>query len=105
MNVDAQTALGWTPLHDAAMEGHLEVIQLLLDHGADVNAREGHCWTALHLAASNGHVQVVEVLLTRGADPHAWTDDGRTPFQLAPPSGSNSTQTRRLLSERTGEKM
>ncbi len=76
------------------MNGHLEAIQLLLDHGADVNAQKKGRLTALHLAAFNEHVQVVEVLLKRGADPHGLTDYGRTPFQLAPSSRSTSTQIR-----------
>jgi ankyrin repeat protein len=104
-NVDARSKGGSTPLHYATRRGYLEVIQLLLDHGADVNAQKEDCRTALHLAVFRGRVQVVEVLLMRGADPHARTDDGRTPFQLASSSRPNSTQIRRLLSERTGEKM
>ena len=83
----------------------MEVIQLLLDHGADVNAQKEDRWTALHLGVLFGHVQVVEVLLKRGADPHARTKKGETPFQLASSSSRNHTQIMRLLSERTGEKM
>ena len=100
-----QSKLKRTPLYYAAMGGHLEVIQLLLDHGADVNAQKEDRWTALHLGVLFGHVQVVEVLLKRGADPHARTKKGETPFQLASSSSRNHTQIMRLLSERTGEKM
>jgi ankyrin repeat protein len=83
----------------------LEVIQLLLNHGADVNAQKEDRWTALHLAAFNGHVQVVEVLLKRGADPHARTRKGETSFQLASSLGLDRTQIMLLLSGHTGEKM
>jgi ankyrin repeat protein len=105
---DARDEEGSTPLHRAAIWGRpQEVAQLLLDHGADVNAQEGDRWTALHLAAQRGHHRVVEVLLERGADPHARTNEGKTPFQVALGNryGYDTTQVRRLLSERTGERM
>jgi ankyrin repeat protein len=109
-NVDARNEQGSTPLHWAARRGHPEAVQLLLDHGADVNTQEKDRWTALHLAAEWGYHRVVEVLLERGADPHARNDDDNTPFQVALDSHSkhrcrDTTQVRRLLSERTGEVM
>lgn len=51
--VNKRDVNGWTPLHEAVREGNLEVIQLLLDRGADVNARtgsRGEGGTALYLA-------------------------------------------------------
>jgi ankyrin repeat protein len=83
----------------------LEAIQLLLDHGADVNAQSEDGWTALHTAASYGEVQAVEVLLKRGADPHTRTKSGKTPFQLASSLRHHRTQVMQLLSECTGEEM
>ena len=44
---------GWTPLHEAVRDGNLDVIALLLERGADVNARtgaNGEGGSALHLA-------------------------------------------------------
>ena len=47
----------------------LEVVQLLLDRGANVNAVGGHRGTALRAASCYGEEDVVKVLLERGADP------------------------------------
>lgn len=44
------------------------MVQLLLDHGADVNARGGKYETALQAAASNGSLETVKLLIRNGAD-------------------------------------
>ncbi|KAH9955976.1 ankyrin repeat-containing domain protein [Lactifluus volemus] len=74
---------GWTPLHRASLSGHLEVVRLLLDHGADVNATKQDHRRSLHLASSSGYPEIVKLLLERGADIHVLDDDGRTPSQEA----------------------
>jgi ankyrin repeat protein len=63
---------GETALHLAAGEGHLEIVKLLLEHGADVNAKTAY-ETALHLAAGEGHLEIVKLLLEHGADVNAKT--------------------------------
>jgi ankyrin repeat protein len=69
---------GQTTLHWAAFYGHVDAVQLLLEHGADVDARGADSATALHRAAESGHAEVVRVLLDGGATPSATDDDGRT---------------------------
>jgi ankyrin repeat protein len=66
---------GWTGLHEAAKRGHLDAVRLLLDSGADPNAREtGDNTTPLHWAAALGNVEVVRALLDAGADVHGLGD-------------------------------
>ncbi len=60
---------GWTGLHSAAQQGHLEAVKLLLQHGADPNAREaGDNTYALHWAAANRNLEIVRALLDAGGD-------------------------------------
>ena len=73
---------GSTPLHSAAGSlrfggRNCEIVELLLDRGAQVNAQAKNGWTALMGAANHGSVDVVRTLLSRGADPSLRTSAGR----------------------------
>jgi ankyrin repeat protein len=63
--------IGYTPLHHAAKNSQIPMINLLLDAGADINAREEetNSNTAIALAASDCSAEIVTLLLHRGADP------------------------------------
>ena len=66
---------GWTGLHAAAQAGHVPLVELLLENGADVQAREaGDNTTALHWAAARAEQPLVRVLLDAGADVHGAGD-------------------------------
>jgi uncharacterized protein len=60
---------GWTALHIAAEKGHVKLVELLIDRGADLNwQHEISRLTAFHLAALGGHQDVVKLLAAKGAD-------------------------------------
>ena len=60
---------GWTPLHYAASRGHLDVIRLLLDNYAFIDAASPNGTTPLMMAAQYGSDDAVKLLLDEGADP------------------------------------
>jgi ankyrin repeat protein len=60
---------GWTPLHYAATGGHVEVVLLLLEHHAYLDAESPNGSTPLMMGAMYGNAQTVKVLLDAGADP------------------------------------
>ena len=75
------------PLHSAVAGDHDDVVEVLLEAGADVRAVQRHGFTPLHGAAQNGAIVTVDRLLAAGADPTARTEDGRTPADLAERAG------------------
>jgi ankyrin repeat protein len=85
---ESRNLLRVRPMHSAAAGQSLDIVRLLLAHGADVTARQEGGFTALHSAAQNGQVEMMALLLAQGADPSAVTDDGRTPLSFAEESGS-----------------
>jgi ankyrin repeat protein len=56
------------PLQTAAWEGTKEGVQLLLDHGAQVNAKDHFGRTAIWYSALGGHADITRLLIERGAD-------------------------------------
>ncbi|CAH8442466.1 unnamed protein product [Schistosoma turkestanicum] len=72
-----------TPLHFAAGYGRRDVVSLLLDHNADVSARDEGGLIPLHNACSFGHVDVVHLLLSAGSDPNAEDCWNYTPLHEA----------------------
>lgn len=69
----------WTPLHHAAYAGHLEIIELLLEAGADVDAPALNGGTALMRAIQSSRPACVDVLLKAGADVNAENKTGMSP--------------------------
>ena len=67
----------------AALMGHTEIVALLLEHGADVNAKSRDGGTALHAAAFLGRVEAVILLLEHGADTTLRNNMGSTAIEGA----------------------
>lgn len=74
---------GVTPLIAAAEGGHLDVVHLLVDAGADVNRSDASGFTALMGAARLGHSKIVKFLLERGACPDVVDASGRNALTYA----------------------
>ncbi|PKI52823.1 hypothetical protein CRG98_026771 [Punica granatum] len=74
-----------TPLHVAALRGHLEFTKAILKRRANLAAElDAQGCTALHMAAANGHAEVLKVLLGAYPDARLVRDrEGRTPLHLA----------------------
>uniref|UniRef100_A0A0L8GB40 Poly [ADP-ribose] polymerase n=2 Tax=Octopus bimaculoides TaxID=37653 RepID=A0A0L8GB40_OCTBM len=72
-----------TPLHIAADKSHYDVMDILLKHGAQVNALDSLGQTALHRVAKQGNVQACRLLLSHGVDPTTMSLQGYTAAQLA----------------------
>jgi ankyrin repeat protein len=63
--------------------GYLPIVKLLLDRGANINARTNHRHTALTLASIGGYLSTVKLLLDRGANINARIYSGTTPLIFA----------------------
>ncbi|XP_039087154.1 ankyrin repeat domain-containing protein 66 isoform X1 [Hyaena hyaena] len=72
-----------TPLHWAAIKGHLEVMQLLLEYGARPCLVTDVGWTPAHFAAESGHVNVLKMLHALHAAIDAPDFFGDTPKRIA----------------------
>ena len=74
---------GWTPLHYACTNGHLEISQFLLDKGAAVDAPSTNETTPLMMAIRAGNIQLVRLLLDRGADIRIRNQQGYSAIDVA----------------------
>jgi len=99
--VNAYSGDGATPLGLAAFFGHKDAVELLLEHGARINALANNPafpFAPLHSAMSAGHKDIVLLLLARGADVNVREGGGMTPLDEA--AGLGSAEYVNMLLER-----
>ncbi|KAJ6442164.1 ankyrin repeat protein [Purpureocillium lavendulum] len=83
-NVEAVNAANLqSALHCCTDAGQLELAQVLLDNGAQVDFRDVNGWTALLRAVVNGYLDMIRLLLQYGADIDVRASDGQTAERLA----------------------
>jgi len=87
VNAVAENPQRVAPVHAAASVGDIATMRLLLDRGADPNARQNAGFTPLHAAAGNGDLEMARLLVARGADRHARTDAGEDAAEIAAKRG------------------
>jgi ankyrin repeat domain-containing protein 17 len=91
----------FTPLQWASYKGCMDVAQILMEHGAEINAvsSEG---TPLYHASKTGRLEIVQLLLEHEADVHIRAPGCKTPFEAATDGGH--TQISQLLLEYGADK-
>jgi len=67
-DINGTKSKGFFPLGGAALHGHAQAVQYLLDHGASIDMASELNWTSLYIAVSRKHLDVAEVLLRAGAN-------------------------------------
>ncbi|KAK5445148.1 Glycerophosphocholine phosphodiesterase [Exophiala xenobiotica] len=87
-----ESTYAWTPLFIACVDGHLSIVELLIEYGADLDRVDSSGWNAKEHAALRGHVSIAQRLAS--IMPESDTDTG-SPLSTSPPSVSSS------LTERT----
>ncbi|KAF1775777.1 Ankyrin repeat-containing domain [Phytophthora cactorum] len=85
---DGTGRLHQLPLHRAAMFGNIRAVELLLEEGADPNARDANKWTALHYCADEAtvrHLSIAQLLVEspKPVDVNARSLKGRSPLHVA----------------------
>ena len=100
-SLEPQGNMGYSPLHSVVNAGDLEMIQVLLDYGVNVNAQTDLGPTPLLVASwsfNRTDLKVVRLLLDRGADPNMQLRGGETPLHRA--SRDGKIEMARLLIDR-----
>jgi uncharacterized protein len=90
INAAARNPQKVAPIHAAAAVRDLDTLRLLLERGANVNARQQMGFVALMTAAIHGDTEMAQLLIDHGADKGAKADDGKSVVTMARDKGQNA---------------
>ncbi len=97
VNTYSNNGMKVAPLHSAVASKNIAIAHILLNNGADVNAKQTLGVTPLHSAAHQGHKEMVKLLLKFKADIHAQMENGKKPLDFA--NEDNNQEVAALLNE------
>ena len=100
-NIASNNQFKVAPIHSACAISNFDIAQLLIAHGADVNAKQMQGVTPLHSAAHNGHTKLSKLLIDNGAEISAKMDNGQTPLFMA--NEKNYQETAELIINHGGQ--
>ena len=81
-DINATDSHGWTPLHDAVMEGHTKIVRNLIAAGANINAQDvNDQYSPLHEAMRMKHREIAKILLAANADTSLKNSENDTAFE------------------------
>ena len=102
-DIDIADNAGNTPLQIAALEGHVEIVKMLLDAGCDKTCKNIDMEGPLIDAVDNGHLEVVKLLLGAGFDPRQGNAEGVEPLELVKEEKEHYEEIRAALIEAKGK--
>ena len=85
-----ESTYAWTPLHIASVDGHLPIVELLIDARADLERTDSSGWTAKEHAALRGHMAIAKRLSEVTAELE--TDDDSSQASTSPPTSTSLTE-------------
>ena len=82
-NIHSRTTHGWTPLHQAALNGFSNVAEVLIQNGAEIDAQSNTKDTPLMIALANRSFETIKCLSRLGASIKIRNDQGMCPLEVA----------------------
>ena len=95
---------GRTVLHNAvSSRGRKEIVELLINKGANVNSKDFFGVTPLHLAALGGNTEIAKILIENGANINAKNKEGESPLDITQKSFPLDSDEAKSARKKTGD--